>query len=263
MEITHLSTIVLNNGIKMPRLGLGTARMTDIEVASNAVKTAIQIGYRLIDTSKNYDNEEPVGMGIRESGHPESQIFLTTKLEKEDYRQAKEGLAGSFQRLGVRKIDLYLIHAPEDDAEARITAWRTLSELVDGERLRAIGVSNYEVEHMEEIQRAGLPVPTVNQIELTPANFGEMREIVEYCRRHTIALMAYSPLGVGDLLNHPTIVETAERYRKSPAQVLIRWGLQHNFIVIPKSDQEDHIRANFNVFDFVIADDDMAKLNQL
>ena len=263
MILNLQSTLVLNNGVQMPRLGLGTARMKDPQVASNAVKTAIQTGYRLIDTSKNYENEVPVGEGIRQGGVPENQLFITTKLEKEDYGydEAKRGFEGSQKRLGLKKIDLYLIHAPEQDPTARIEAWRALADLSRGDELRAIGVSNYKIEHFEEIQRAGLPVPAVNQIEISPENYQKQLKLIDYCLRHTVALMAYSPLGVGRLLDDPGLVEIAKRYKKTTAQVIIRWGLQHNFIVIPKSDQEDHIRENADVFDFTIADDDMDKID--
>ena len=259
------SMVTLNSGANMPRLGLGTARMTDPEVVSNAVKNAIQVGYRLVDTAKNYGNEEPVGRGIRESGIPEDKLFITTKLEKEDYgfEAAKRGFEGSYERLGLKKIDLYLIHAPEDDPQARLDAWAALAELVDGKRLRAIGVSNYQIEHFEEIQRAGLPVPAVNQIKLSPFNYAQQRVLVDWCQRHTVYLMAYSPLGVGAFLSESPILRIANRYNKTPAQVLLRWSLQHDFIVIPKSDQLNHIQANGDVFDFEISQEEMDEMDAL
>lgn len=263
MDFTLASTIRLNNGIEMPRFGLGTARMTDVAVVSNAVRTAIQAGYRLIDTSKNYENEVPVGLGIRESGVPEDRLFITTKLEKEDYgyAKAKRGFEGSIGRLGLQKVDLYLIHAPEDDPQARIEAWRSLTEMVDGRRLRAAGVSNYEIEHFEEIERAGLPVPAVNQIEVSPETYSKQKRLIEYCQRHAIVLTAYSPLGVGNLLRHPLIRRMADRYRKTPSQVILRWCLQHDLTVIPKSAREEHIRENMDIFDFEITDEDMALID--
>lgn len=259
------SVITLNDGVQMPRFGLGTARMTDPEIVSRAVSKAIQYGYRLIDTSKNYENEQPVGRGIRESGVPENQIFLVTKLEKEDYgfEEAQHGFEGSLARLGISKIDLYLIHAPENDRQARIEAWRGMIALLKTGRLHSIGVSNYEIEHLEEIQREGLALPSVNQIELTPYNYQDQRALVEYCQRHAIQIMAYSPLGVGDLLTEPRLMDIARRYRKTTAQLLLRWALQHHFIVIPKSEKEEHIRENADVFDFTIAVEDMEKMDHM
>lgn len=267
-QLDHLridSVLTLNDGVRMPRFGLGTARMTDPEIVSRAVSKAIHYGYRLIDTSKNYENEQPVGRGIRESGVPENQIFLVTKLEKEDYgfEEARRGFEGSLDRLGISTIDLYLIHAPENDRQARIEAWRGMMELVKGEHLRSIGVSNYGIEHLEEIQREGLALPAVNQIELTPYNYQDQNKVVAYCLRHAIQIMAYSPLGVGDLLTEPRLMDIARRYRKTTAQLLLRWALQHNFIVIPKSEKEEHIRENADVFDFTIAVEDMEKMDNM
>jgi methylglyoxal/glyoxal reductase len=263
MNLTIDSTIELSNGVAMPRFGLGTARMTDPQVASQAVKMAIQHGYRLIDTSKNYDNEEYVGRGIRESGVPESEIFLTTKLEGEDYgsEQARRAFEGSRQRLGLRVVDLYLVHAPERTEQLRIDSWQALINLVRGDHLRAIGVSNYEITHLEEIFQRQLQPPTVNQIELSPFNYGKQRRLVDFCQEHDIRLMAYSPLGVGEALDDPRLQKLAQRYGKDPAQLLIRWSLQHDFIVIPKSDQEDHIRQNAQVFDFEIEAQDMKAMD--
>ncbi len=244
MNLNITSTVELNSGIAMPRFGLGTARLTDPGEASQAVKTAIQAGYRLIDTSKNYDNEEYVGRGIRESGVPEEEIFVTTKPEGEDYgyEQAKHGFEGSRERLALRAVDLYLVHAPERTEQLRIDSWRAMVELVQTERLRAIGVSNYEITHLEEISQRRLQPPDVNQIELSPFNYAKQRRLVDFCKERGIYLMAYSPLGVGEALDDPRLASLARRYGKSPAQMLIRWSLQHDFIVIPKSGKADHIQ---------------------
>jgi methylglyoxal/glyoxal reductase len=260
------SMLALNAGdVHMPRFGFGTARMKDPPVVINAVKAALQAGYRLIDTSKNYENEEAVGRGIRESGVARSTLFVTTKLEEEDYgfEASQQGFEGSRERLGLEMVDLYLVHSPERDRQARVETWRGLAELVQGPHLRAIGVSNYEIEHFNEIEQAGLPMPSVNQIELHPFNYAKQRQLVDWCQRHTVRLMAYSPLGVGELLDRPILQRLAERYRKTPAQILLRWSLQHDFIPIPKSDQADHIHENLDVFDFILADEDMAALNSI
>jgi diketogulonate reductase-like aldo/keto reductase len=203
-------------------------------------------------------------MGIRQSGVPEAEVFLTTKLEREDYgyHAAHNGLEGSLQRLGLKKIDLYLIHSPEFDPGARVETWRALTELSRSERLVSVGVSNFEIQHLEELARAGLAVPSVNQIELHPFNYTQRRELVDYCQQRGIVVMAYSPLGVGEYLSDPRLAEIAARVHQTPARVLLRWGLQHNFVVIPKASREDHIRENLGAFDFTLADDLMQQLDE-
>jgi methylglyoxal/glyoxal reductase len=264
MELNLQSKLTLHNGVQMPRFGLGTARMTDVEVVSRAVRHALQSGYRLVDTSKNYENEEPVGLGIRQSGLPEGEVFLTTKLEEEDfgYEGTKRGFRGSLERLGLTKVDLYLIHSPEFGAQERKDTWRGMLDLLQGGQCRSVGVSNYEIQHIEEIESMGAELPVVNQIELSPFNYQKQRRLVEYCMERQIYLMAYSPLGVGEALDDQRVKEMAQRYGKTPAQVLLRWSLQHDFIVIPKSDNPQRIEENGQLYDFEISMQDMQAMDK-
>jgi methylglyoxal/glyoxal reductase len=264
MDLNLHSTIDLHNGVQMPRFGLGTARMTDVEVVSRAVRHALQGGYRLVDTSKNYENEEPVGLGIRQSGLPEEQVFLTTKLEVEDYSYegARRGFEGSLRRLGLNTIDLYLIHSAEGDSQQRKDTWRGMVELLQGDQCRSVGVSNYEISHIQEIESMGMELPVVNQIELSPFNYQKQRRLVEYCQQRQIQLMAYSPLGVGEALDDRRVKELAQRYGKTPAQILLRWSLQHDFIVIPKSDNPERIDENAQLYDFAISAEDMEAMDR-
>jgi diketogulonate reductase-like aldo/keto reductase len=263
MDLNLQSMMDLHNGVQMPRFGLGTARMTDVEVVSRAVRKALESGYRLVDTSKNYDNEEAVGLGILQSGMSEAQIFLTTKLEEEDYGKdgVPRGFQGSLQRLKLNTVDLYLIHSPEYGKKERQETWQAMLELLHGAQCRAVGVSNYEISHLEEINEMGLELPTVNQIELSPFNYQKQRRVVEFCNERQIRLMAYSPLGVGEALDDRRVVELAKRYNKTAAQLLLRWSLQHDFIVIPKSDNPQRIEENAQIFDFEISAEDMQAMD--
>jgi methylglyoxal/glyoxal reductase len=264
MNLDIQSTIPLLNGVQMPRFGLGTARMTEVEVVSRAVQHALQTGYRLVDTSKNYENEEPVGLGIRKSGLAENDVFLTTKLEEEDYgtEGVKHGFQGSLKRLGLNTIDLYLIHSPEYGTQERKETWQAMLELVQNGQCRAVGVSNYEITHLQEIIDMGAELPTVNQIELSPFNYQKQLRLVEFCNERQIRLMAYSPLGVGEALDDRRVKEIAQRYGKTPAQVLLRWSLQHDFIVIPKSDSPERIEENAQLFDFEISEAEIREMDQ-
>jgi methylglyoxal/glyoxal reductase len=264
MNLDIESTIALHNGVQMPRFGLGTARMTDEEVVVRAVRHALEAGYRLVDTSKNYENEVPVGLGIIQSGLSEAHIFLTTKLEEEDYgtEGVQRGFQGSLQRLGLNMIDLYLIHSPEHGKKERQETWQAMLALLEGGQCRSVGVSNYEINHLEEIIEMGVELPTVNQIELSPFNYHKRRRLVEFCEEHEICLMAYSPLGVGEALDDRRAKEMADRYNKTPAQVLLRWSLQHDFIVIPKSDDPARIEENAGLYDFEISAEDLQAMDR-
>jgi methylglyoxal/glyoxal reductase len=253
----------LNNGIEMPLLGFGTARMTG-ETARRAVEMALQAGYLSIDTSKNYDNEEQVGRAIQNSQVPRSELFVTTKLEGPDHGldSTMRALAGSLERLNIEYIDLYLIHAP-DRPELRSETWQAMNELVGDGKARAIGVSNFEIDHIRELLALGGIPPQVNQIELHPFNYQDQKPLLDFCSDNNIQVMAYSPLGVGDHLDHPKVMEIAAAYEKTPAQVLIRWALQHQFVVIPKSETEQHIQSNIDVYDFNLEEGDMQVLDTI
>jgi len=263
MELTIRSTIRLNNGVEIPRLGLGVYRAAAGAETRNAVLWALEAGYRHVDTAAAYGNEADVGRAIRESGIPRANVFVTTKLWNDDhgYDAALAAFDASLERLGFDYVDLYLIHWPVP--ELRLESWRALERLYEEGRARAIGVSNYMVQHLEELLAHCTVVPAVNQIELTPWSWRTRRDVVELCRAHGIALEAYSPLTKGRKLGDPTLRAVAERVGRTPAQVLIRWALERDLIVIPKSANRGRIRENADVFDFTLSPADMERLEAL
>ncbi len=266
LDINNLdinSKVTLNNGIDMPLLGFGTARMRG-ETAQKAVETALKVGYLSIDTSKNYNNEGPVGEAVRTGAIPRTDLFVTTKLEGEDhgYDGALRGIEGSLERLGLGYVDLYLIHSPGQE-HLRKDTWRGMMELVNQGKARSIGVSNFGQREIKDILAMGAVVPQVNQIELHPMNYLRQLDLIQFCQDNQIQVEAYSPLDVGGLLENRIVREVARHSNKTPAQVLLRWSLQHGFVAIPKSDDPAHIRANADIFDFELWDEDMDKLDAL
>ena len=261
MGLTIQSKVKLNNGVEMPQFGLGVWQIPAGAPTRRAVKAALEAGYRLIDTAKFYGNEADVGAAVRESGIPKDEVFITTKLWNTDhgYEAALEAYEASRKRLGFPTVDLYLIHWPVPGL--RRETWRALERILREGKARAIGVSNYMVPHLEELLASAEVVPAVNQIELSP--FLYPRDVVEFCERHKVAVEAYSPLTKGHRLPDPRLVGIAQKYRKSVPQVLIRWGLQHGFVEIPKSAKPEHIRENADVFDFEIRAEDMRVLDSL
>jgi diketogulonate reductase-like aldo/keto reductase len=261
MGLTIQSRVKLNNGVEMPQFGLGVWQIPAGAPTRRAVNAALEVGYRLIDTAKFYGNEADVGAAVRESGIPKDEVFITTKLWNDDhgYETALAAFEASRKRLGFPTVDLYLIHWPVPGL--RRETWRAFERIVREGKARAIGVSNYMVPHLEELLASAEVVPAVNQIELSP--FLYPRDVVEFCERHKIAVEAYSPLTKGHRLRDPRLGGIAQKYRKSVPQLLIRWGLQHGFIEIPKSAKPDHIRENADVFDFEIGPEDMRVLDSL
>lgn len=221
----------------------------------------MRMGYRQFDTARIYGNESDVGQAIRDGGVPRDEIFVTTKLWNSDQGLESTILAfdASLKRLGLSYLDLYLIHFPV--TETRNDSWKAMEKLVENGKCRAVGVSNFMINHLEELAESSDLVPTVNQVEFHPFLF--QRDLLEYCERHGIRLEAYSPLARGERLNHPTIMAMARKYSKTPAQIMIRWGLQHVLVVIPKSTREERIRENSQVFDFNISAEDMLVLDGL
>ncbi len=259
--LTINSTVKLNNDLEMPRLGLGVYLMDPGEETRQAVKTALEEGYRLIDTAAMYGNERDVGRAVKESSVPREEIFLTTKLWNSDhgYDRALRAFDKSLQLLDLDYIDLYLIHWPVEGL--RKETWRALEKLYNDGKCRAIGVSNYTISHLTELLDCADVPPAVNQVEFSP--FLYQKDLLDYCQSKDIRLEAYSPLTRTKKFNNPVIKQMAEKYQKSPAQIMIRWALQHEVIVIPKSSHRERIRENARVFDFSISAEDMETLNGL
>ena len=255
------STVRLNNGVEIPRIGLGVYQAAHGEETQHAVRAALDAGYRHIDTAFIYGNEADVGRAIRDSDVPRSELFVTTKLWNYDqgYDQALSAFDDSLAALGFEYLDLYLIHWPV--AETRLDSWRALERLAEEGRVRAVGVSNYMVHHLEELLAVAEVVPAVNQIEVSP--FLQQRGVRSFCDEHGITVEAYSPLTKGRRLEDPAIVAAAHRVGKSPAQVLLRWSVQHDMVVLPKSVRPERIVENAEIFDFVLPDEEMARLDAL
>ena len=255
------SRVELSNGVEMPVLGLGVYQSPPGRTTQNAVQSALRIGYRHFDTARIYGNEEDGGRAIRDSGIPRDEVFVTTKLWNSDQGQDSTMRAcdASLKRLGLSYLDLYLIHFPV--TETRNDSWNAMQKLVENGKCRAVGVSNFMINHLDELAESSDRVPAVNQVEFHPFLF--QKELLVYCEKHGIRLEAYSPLARAERLNHPTITEIGRNYSKTPAQIMIRWGLQHQLVVIPKSTREERIRENSQVFDFNLSEDDMLILDGL
>ncbi len=253
------SRVALNNGVQMPVFGLGTYQTRAGKETRDAVLYALEIGYRLIDTAAMYGNEKEVGEAVRESDIPREEIFVTTKLWNSDhgYDKALAAFEESRKKLGLDYVDLYLIHWPVEGL--RKESWRALETLLADGKCRAIGVSNYMTWHLDELLQSSSTVPAVNQVEFSP--YLHLSDLLEYCRSHHIQLEAYSPLTKGHMLMDPKLREVAAGYSKTPAQILIRWALQKEVVVIPKSSRKERIKENSEVFDFAISEQDMKLLD--
>lgn len=252
----------LHDGARIPQVGLGVWQTPDNEAAP-AVKAALDAGYRHVDTAAVYENEQGVGEGIRQSGLPRSDIFLTTKLWNTDqgYEQTLKAFEASLKRLGTDYVDLYLIHWPSAHRGLFVDTWKALVTLKEEGRAKSIGVSNFYPEHIEKIVAETGVVPVINQIELHP-DF-QQRETRAFHEKHKIATQSWSPLGQGKLLGHPVIAEIAQKLGRTPAQVIIRWHIENGLVVIPKSVTPSRIVENFKVFDFKLSAEDLDRLNVL
>lgn len=255
------SFVELNNGTRMPMFGLGVYQLGRGKDAVKRLHWAIELGYRHIDTAAMYGNEREVGEAVRTANVPREDIFVTTKLWNDDhgYDRALQAFDESMERLGLDYVDLYLIHWPVEGL--RHGSWRALERIYDQGRARAIGVSNYTISHIDELLDKGGIVPAVNQVEFHPWLF--QKGLMEHCWSKDIALEAYSPLVKGERVNDPAIRPIAKKHDATVAQVLIRWGLQHRVIEIPKSSTRRRMEENTTVFDLVLDDDDMAVLDYL
>jgi diketogulonate reductase-like aldo/keto reductase len=261
MPFTLKSTVKLNNGVSMPLLGLGVYLMRPGKETYEAVKAALEIGYRLVDTASFYGNEEDVGRAVRDSAVPREEVFITTKLWNDDhgYDSVLRAFDASLKRLGLGSIDLYLIHFPVPNL--RDESWRALEKILAGGRARAIGLSNYTERHLKDLLSQASVVPAVNQVEFSP--FLYQRDLLEFCRKQRIQLEAYAPLTAGRRLDNPRITAIAKKHGRTNAQVLLRWAIQHEVVVIPKSTHADRIAENAQVFDFELTSEEVSALDGL
>lgn len=250
----------LNDGNLIPQFGLGVWR-TDPAETQAIVEHALGVGYRHIDTAALYENEAEVGRAVRASGLPREDVFVTTKLWNDRQRDPRAAFTESLTKLGFDYVDLYLIHWPIPSEDAYADAWDTLIELREEGLTRSIGVSNFEVEHLERIIATSGVTPTVNQIELHPT-FAQV-ELAATNRRLGIETEVWRPLGHGEDLTNPTVSGIAAATGKTPAQVVLRWHLQHGYIVFPKSRQPHRVEENIDIFDFELTPEQMAAIDDL
>jgi diketogulonate reductase-like aldo/keto reductase len=262
--LVNAPRVRLNQGSEIPILGLGVFQSPPGPVTEQAVTDALEIGYRHIDTAAMYGNEADVGTAVRASGIPRDDVFVTTKLWHTDhgFESSQKAARASLDRLGLSYIDLYLIHWPRANAPGdRLASWLGLEKLQREGLCRAIGVSNSTVRHLEELAAHSEVVPAVNQVEFHPFVFDP--ELLGYCDRHGIRLEAWSPLTRGRRMDDPTLRAIATAHRKTPAQVLLRWGIEHGVIEIPKSVRRERIAENAQVFDFSLTKEEVARLDAL
>lgn len=252
---------LLNNGVEMPWLGFGVFQIEDGGEVEKAVKYALDVGYRSIDTAAVYGNERGVGKAMRESGIPREDIFLTTKVWNDDQR-ARRTLAAfdeSLNRLETEYVDLYLIHWPVKGCYQE--TWQEMEKIYQSGRAKAIGVSNFLIPHLEDILRDSQVVPSVNQVEFHP--YLVQPDLLAFCQSHRIQFEAWSPLMQGHITTVPVVQKLAEKYHKSPAQIVLRWDLQHDVITIPKSNNPSRIVENSQIFDFELSQEEMDTLDAL
>jgi 2,5-diketo-D-gluconate reductase A len=264
MTPTTAPTVTLRHGAEMPRLGLGTWPMDD-SAAELTVAAAIESGYRLVDTAENYGNERGVGRGLKASGVPREELFVTTKFNKRWHgvELAAEAFERGADRLGVDYVDLLLIHWPNPQQDRYVQAVQGLARLLEQGRLRAIGTSNFKPAHLERVIAETGIVPDVNQIELSPTVTRESARA--YHAEHGIVTQSWSPIGGqrNDVLREPVVVELAERHGKTPAQVVLRWHMELGLTTIPKSSDPVRLRQNLDIFDFALSADEVAAITAL
>ncbi|MDG6103734.1 aldo/keto reductase [Dactylosporangium aurantiacum] len=264
MTVTPAPTVALPHGAAMPRLGLGTWPMDDA-AAETTVATAIELGYRLVDTAENYGNERGVGRGLKASGVPREELFVTTKFNKRWHGVdlAAEACERSLDRLGLDHADLLLIHWPNPGQDRYVQAWQGLVRLLEDGRVRAIGTSNFKPAHLERVIAETGVVPDVNQVQLSPMVTRESTRA--FHARHGIVTQSWSPIGGehNDVLREPVVTTIAERHGRTPAQVVLRWHMELGLTAVPKSSDPQRLRQNLDVFDFALTTDEVAALSAL
>jgi diketogulonate reductase-like aldo/keto reductase len=251
------ATRALADGSEIPTLGLGVWQVPDGPECENAVRWALEVGYRHIDTAQAYGNEESVGRALRDSGVPREEVFITTKFYPGSRDPAAE-VQRSLQRLGLDQVDLYIIHWPQNGPT---WAWPGMEQAKQRGHTRSLGVSNFSIEELDEVIGIASVPPVVNQIQFSP--FEYRRALLDACTERNVALEGYSPLGTGRHLSDDTVVEITRRSGRTPAQVLLRWALQRGVVPIPKSTHRNRIEENAQLFDFALSDHDMAALDAL
>lgn len=256
-----MKTVKLANGIDMPVLGLGVFKVEEGAELISAVKEAIRLGYRSIDTAAIYGNEASTGQGIRESGIPREELFITSKVWNADlgYEETLAAFDETMRKMELDYLDLYLIHWPADSRY--INAWRALETLYNAGRIRAIGVSNFQIHHLETLKKHATIMPTINQVELHPRL--TQKELIAYCKENNIRVEAWSPLMQGGLFDNQTLQAIATHHNKTIAQIILRWDLQNGIIAIPKSTKPHRIAENMDIFDFELTLDEMTKIDAL
>ncbi len=258
----HLqSTTTLSNGVDMPWFGLGVYKVEEGEQVVNSVKWAIEAGYRSIDTAALYQNEEGVGQAIKESGVPREELFITTKVWNSDqgYDTTLQAFDQSLSKLGLEYVDLYLVHWPVKGKYK--DTWKALEKLHADGKVRAIGVSNFQIHHLEDLLADATVRPVVNQVELHPLL--SQVELRNYCKEQGIQIEAWAPLAQGRLLDNSTLQTIADKHGKSIAQVLLRWDIQSGIVTIPKSINKERIVQNADIYDFELSDEEMKQIDNL
>jgi diketogulonate reductase-like aldo/keto reductase len=260
-HMSEIPFIELNTGDEVPIIGLGTWNLEG--EAEKAVLTAFEAGYRHIDTAKIYGTEKEIARAIHKSNLPREEIFITTKVWNSDqgYERTLEAIENSLSKLDLEYVDLYLIHWPNEELSVREETWKAMEDIYNAGKAKAIGVSNYALHHLREMDSYAEIMPAMNQIEVHP--FWYRKDLVDYCHAHDIAVTNYSPLTRKEHLTDPAIVSIAAHHKKTAAQVLLRWGIQLGNIVIPKAAEASHIRENIDIFDFELTKKEMTALSEL
>lgn len=252
--------MLLSNGVKIPSIGFGTYKSGDDEETAKIIKNALNLGYKMIDTASFYNNEVGIGNGIKESGIDRKDIFIVTKLWNDDhgYDKTIEAFNKSLNNLQVDYIDLYLIHWPN---KLNAETWRAFEHLYETGKVKAIGVCNFKVEHLEELKKTAKIMPMVNQVEIHP--FSTKNNIINYCKDNNIKVVAWSPISRGRVLSNELMIDLSQKYKKSIVQIVLRWHMQKGVIPIPKSSNENRIKENIDIFDFEISSEDMKAIDSL
>jgi 2,5-diketo-D-gluconate reductase A len=253
-------TLLLNNGIKIPQLGFGCFLVEDAEI-DRVIRWAADAGYRYFDAATRYENERGVGRGLRSCGVPREELFVVSKMWPSSFDDPEHAIDFSLKELDIEYIDSYYLHWPSSSEDRRYRAWETLLNYLDKGRIRSVGVSNFTKEQLQKlIDKFGV-TPVIDQVELHP--WYQQRELCDYSRSHNIAMTAWAPIFRGHIDEVPLMAELGEKYGKSPVQVTLRWHLQHDNIVIPKSSKKDRIEANAQLYDFEISEEDMRRIDAL